>query len=218
MKREIIELRKCMADEGIDAYFVPSGDFHGSEYVNEFFRTREFLSGFTGSAGELIVTADGAWLWTDGRYFLQAADQLSGSGIELMKMGEEGVPKTHEFLLSLVEQSNKENPEKKYVIGFDGRVVTAAFGKTLKEKLGGDDHSVEFRLGQDLGGKVWQDRPAIRPTAVWELPLSSAGVDTKDKIAAIREKMKEEGRTVLSGKNRRSSAVPGRRYGVQRRV
>lgn len=193
MKKEIIELRKHMADEGIDAYFVPSGDFHGSEYVNEFFRTREFLSGFTGSAGELIITADGAWLWTDGRYFLQAADQLSGSGIELMRMGEEGVPKTYEFLLSLVEQSNKEHPEKKYVIGFDGRVVTASFGKTLKEKLGGDDHSVEFRLDQDLGGRVWKDRPAIRPSAVWELPVSSAGIDTKDKIAAIREKMKEEG-------------------------
>jgi hypothetical protein len=82
MKKEIISLRKLMAEEGIDAYFVPSGDFHGSEYVNAFFRTREFLSGFTGSAGELLVTAEGAWLWTDGRYFLQAAAQLAGSGIE----------------------------------------------------------------------------------------------------------------------------------------
>ena len=92
MKKEIIELKKTvMAEEGIDAYFVPSGDFHGSEYVNDYFRMRAFLSGFTGSAGELLVTGDGAWLWTDGRYFLQAASQLAGSGIELMKMGEEGV-------------------------------------------------------------------------------------------------------------------------------
>ena len=88
MKKEIVELRKLMASDGIDAYYVPSGDFHGSEYVNAFFRTRAFLSGFTGSAGDLLVTAGGAWLWTDGRYFLQAAKQLEGSGIELMKMGE----------------------------------------------------------------------------------------------------------------------------------
>ena len=66
MRKEIVELRKLMASDGIDAYYVPSGDFHGSEYVNAFFRTRAFLSGFTGSAGELLITADGAWLWTDG--------------------------------------------------------------------------------------------------------------------------------------------------------
>lgn len=193
MKKEIIALRQLMAEEGIDAYFVPSGDFHGSEYVNAFFRTREFLSGFTGSAGELIVTQNGAWLWTDGRYFLQAAAQLAGSGIELMKMGEEGVPKTDEFLLKLVEESNKENPEKKYIIGFDGRVVTSKFGKTLKEKLGGSDHNAGFRLDVDLGGKVWTDRPEIVPSCVWEMPLATAGLDTKDKIEAIRDKMKAEG-------------------------
>ena len=188
MKKEIVELRKLMEEEGMDAYFVPSGDFHNSEYVNAFFRTRAFLSGFTGSAGELLVTADGAWLWTDGRYFLQAARQLEGSGIELMKMGEEGVPTVAEFLLKLVDSAKKD-----YVIGFDGRVVSSRFAKVLTEKLSGSANKVIFNTGQDLGGKVWKDRPEIRPTKVWDLPVSSAGADTSDKIRAVRSEMKEAG-------------------------
>ncbi len=192
MKKEIVELRKIMAEEGIDAYFVPSGDFHGSEYVNEYFRMRAFLSGFTGSAGELLVTADGAWLWTDGRYFIQAARQLAGSGIELMKMGEEGVPSVIDFIQGLVETA-----DEKYVIGFDGRVVSSRFGKALEEKLGDSDREVIFSIDKDLGGMVWNDRPEIRPSCVWEMPLSAAGIDTADKIKAIREDMQKEGASHL---------------------
>lgn len=188
MKKEIVELRKLMAEEGMDAYFVPSGDFHNSEYVNAFFRMRAFLSGFTGSAGELLVTTDGAWLWTDGRYFLQAAKQLEGSGIELMKMGEEGVPAVADFLLELVDSADKE-----YVIGFDGRVVSSKFVKALTEKLDGSGNKAVFSTDKDLGGMVWNDRPAIRPTEVWDLPVSSAGIDSADKIKAVRTDMKSAG-------------------------
>ena len=185
MKKEIVELRKLMVEEGMDAYFVPSGDFHGSEYVNAFFRTRAFLSGFTGSAGELLVTADGAWLWTDGRYFLQAAKQLDGSGIELMKMGEEGVPPVDEFIQGLVDSTEKE-----YVIGFDGRVVSSGFSKGLAERLGKSDKNVCFRTEKDLGGVVWKDRPEIVPSRVWDLPVSSAGIDAADKIESVRAEMR----------------------------
>ena len=188
MKKEIVELRRLMAEEGIDAYFVPSGDFHGSEYVNSFFRMRAFLSGFTGSAGELLITADGAWLWTDGRYFLQAARQLEGSGIELMKMGEEGVPAIDDFIKDLVDSA-----EGDYVIGFDGRVVSAKFGKALAEKCRGCDKKVSFSIEKDLGGNVWKNRPEIRPSKVWELPLSSAGIDSADKIGAVRAEMMAAG-------------------------
>ena len=191
MKKEIVELRKLMASDGIDAYYVPSGDFHGSEYVNAFFRTRAFLSGFTGSAGDLLVTAAGAWLWTDGRYFLQAAKQLEGSGIELMKMGEEGVPAIEEFLIT--EAAKQDG----YVIGFDGRVVPSGFVKKLKEKLEEAGCKASFHTGKDLGGEVWKDRPQIRPSKAWELPLSSAGIDTADKIAAVREEMRKEGASHL---------------------
>ena len=197
MKREIVELRKLMASASIDAFYVPSGDFHGSEYVNAFFRTRAFLSGFTGSAGDLLVTADGAWLWTDGRYFLQAGMQLDGSGIELMKMGEEGVPTIEEFLIDAAKKHNEAYPCKEYVIGFDGRVVTAGFGNALRDKLAEAGCKVSFSTGEDLGGKVWKDRPEIKPTAVWELPLSSAGLDTADKIKAARAEMKKQGASHL---------------------
>lgn len=185
MKKEIIELRKLMAEEGIDAYYVPSGDFHGSEYVNAFFRTRAFLSGFTGSAGNLLVTQEGAWLWTDGRYFLQAGRQLEGSGIELMKMGEEGVPSESEFIKGLVDASDDE-----YVIGFDGRVVSSKFRKALSEKLSASDKRFSFSIDKDLGGIVWKDRPEIRPSKVWELPVSSAGIDTTEKLKAVRDEMR----------------------------
>lgn len=191
MKKEIIELRKLMAEEGIDAYFVPSGDFHGSEYVNAYFRTRAFLSGFTGSAGELLVTADGAWLWTDGRYFLQASRQLAGSGIELMKMGEEGVPVIDDFIKDLVDKA--DTSDREYVIGFDGRVVSSKFGKTLAEKLRESGKKAGFCLNKDLGGRVWKDRPEIIPSKVWDLPVSSAGIDASDKIEAVRSEMKTAG-------------------------
>ena len=188
MKKEIVELRVLMAEEGIDAYFVPSGDFHGSEYVNAYFRTRAFLSGFTGSAGELLVTADGAWLWTDGRYFLQASRQLEGSGIELMKMGEEGVPGINDFIRDLVDEADSE-----YVIGFDGRVVSSRFVKALSEKLESSDKKVSFSIEKDLGGKVWKNRPEVIPSKVWDLPVSSAGIDTTDKIEAVRTEMRKAG-------------------------
>lgn len=190
-RKQITELRAQMAARGICAYYVPSGDFHGSEYVNEYFRCRAYLSGFTGSAGELLVTADGAWLWTDGRYFLQASRQLAGSGIELMKMGEEGVPAIEDFLSELVSASEESAPGSSYVIGFDGRVVTSKFGRTLREKLSG--HDVKFMIDEDLAGEVWKDRPEIVPSIIWELPLKSAGRSTEEKIEAVRAEMKKAG-------------------------
>jgi len=197
MKKEISELRKLMLEEGMDAYYVPSGDFHGSEYVNAFFRTRAFLSGFTGSAGDLLVTAEGAWLWTDGRYFLQAAAQLEGSGIELMRMGNEGVPTIGDFLKDAALRINAEDPDSDYVIGFDGRVVPAGFVKDLSEKLSEAGCRTAFSTAKDLGGMVWKDRPAIIPSRAWELPLSSAGVDTSEKVKAVREEMRKQGATHL---------------------
>ena len=98
MRKEIAALRALMEERGIDVYIVPTCDFHGSEYINEYFSTRKFLSGFTGSAGTLVITKDDAKLWTDGRYFLQAGIQLDGSGIKLMKSGDPGVSTIEEYL------------------------------------------------------------------------------------------------------------------------
>lgn len=99
IKERVEKLRALMAQKNIDAYVIPTDDFHGSEDVGEYFRCRAFISGFTGSAGTVIVTKDKAGLWTDGRYFLQGAAQLAGSGIDLYKMGEPGVLTIEEFLL-----------------------------------------------------------------------------------------------------------------------
>ena len=98
IKERIAKLRELMERDGIDIYMVPTADFHNSEYVGEHFKARVFMSGFTGSAGTLVVTKDYAGLWTDGRYFLQAEQQLEGSGIELCRMFNPGVPTTTEFI------------------------------------------------------------------------------------------------------------------------
>ena len=98
MRKQIEDLRAKMREKKIDAYIIPTTDFHGSEYVNDYFKCREFVSGFTGSAGTLVVTADAAALWTDGRYFLQAERELAGSEIMLMREGEPDVPEITEWL------------------------------------------------------------------------------------------------------------------------
>ena len=118
-----------MNDAGMDYYVIPTDDFHASEYVGDYFQERKYVSGFTGSAGTLLVGKEFAGLWTDGRYFLQASVELDGSGIELMKMGVEGVPSLVEYL--------KNNLTKDSVLGFDGRCVSADFVAELKTAMNG---------------------------------------------------------------------------------
>ena len=117
----IAKLRSLMEEKGIDIYVVPTADFHQSEYVGEHFKARKFITGFSGSAGTAVITKTGAYLWTDGRYFIQAAKQLEGSTVELMKMGEPGVPTIHEFLVDTLPENG--------VLGFDGRVVSMGEGQ-----------------------------------------------------------------------------------------
>lgn len=150
------------------------------------------MSNLTGEAGDMIVTEDGAWLWTDGRYFLQAETQLAGTGIELMRMAEPGVPTIEEFLQKLVADHNNE-----YVIGFDGRVVPAAFGRSLEELFAADGINVSFKGDKDLVDEIWMTRPALEPSVIWELPMSSAGMKSEDKIAAVRAEMKAQGADYL---------------------
>ena len=104
MHKEIVDrlsaLRERMKSEGVEWYMITGTDAHLSEYVAPHWRTREFISAFTGSAGTVLVSLTGAWLWTDSRYFIQAASQIEGTGIELMRMGMEGVPELEDFILS----------------------------------------------------------------------------------------------------------------------
>lgn len=182
VKERLQALREQMRKRKIAAYIVPTEDFHGSEYVGDYFKTREYLSGFTGSAGTLLVMQERAFLWTDGRYFLQAETQLSGSGIELMKSGEPGVLSLAAFLGKELKRGD--------VIGFDGRTVTGAFVKELQEKTA--EKQVTFYGKKDLAGLVWENRPPMSAEPVWELLVSYAGLSREEKLAKVREKMEEE--------------------------
>lgn len=186
VKERLANLRKAMADKKIHCYIIPTSDYHNSEYVSEFFMARKYFSGFTGSAGTLVVWEDRAALFTDGRYFIQAAKELEGSGITLMKMGELGIPSLKAYLAK--ELSEGQN------IGFDGRVVTAgegtAYEKIAKEKKG------TVIWNQDLSGEAWEDRPALTATRAFVLEECYSGEGTGSKLSRLREKMKEEGAQV----------------------
>lgn len=180
MKKEVLELRDKMKENGIDVYYVPSGDYHSSEYVNDFFKAREFMSGLTGESGELIVNSEGAYLWTDGRYFLQAEQQLACSEIQLMRMAEPGVPTVEEFLIDLAKKGA-------YTLGFDGKVVPGYVGSDLQKKLGA--LGVTIKWDKDLVDEVWTTRPAIQPSEIYELPLSTTGKSAEEKIEDVRKEM-----------------------------
>lgn len=183
VREQITALRKEMKKANITAYMVPTSDFHGSEYVGEYFQGRAFLSGFTGSAGTLVVTQERAGLWTDGRYFLQAAEQLKGSGIDLFPLDQEGVPNVVEFLTDSLKSGDR--------LGFDGRVVYAREAEELSQKLEKKGVSICYQI--DLVDLIWEDRPPLSKEAVMILDIKYAGESREDKIAKIRQKMKMEG-------------------------
>ena len=181
VSQRLAALRSRMKQKGIDAYLIPTDDYHGSENVGDFFKCRSYLTGFTGSAGTAVVTADFAGLWTDGRYFIQAASQLAGSGFTLMKMGQEGVPSVEDYL----EKTLKDGQ----TLGFDGRTVTARSGEKLCGQLG--MKGVGIVSSCDLVGEIWEDRPALSCKSVWELDVIYAGYPRNEKIARIRKSLAE---------------------------
>lgn len=175
-------LRSLMDQKGIDACLVPTDDFHGSEYVGDFFKCRSYITGFTGSAGTALIMKESAALWTDGRYFLQAERQLKGSGITLMRMGTEGVPTVMEYL--------KENLPENSCLAFDGRTVSAGEGKAFADALA--EKNVRILWEEDPVGTIWTDRPALSCRKVWELSERFAGVSRADKLSLVRSAMEKE--------------------------
>lgn len=175
-------LRALMRGKGIDAYLVPTDDFHASEYVGDYFKCRKFITGFTGSAGTAVVMQDMAGLWTDGRYFIQAAQQLEGSSVQLFKMGEPGVPTIHEFLKKALKSGQ--------CLGFDGRTVSAKEAGELSDELA--EIGVSISRDEDLIGAIWKDRPALSCEPVKELEVCWAGKSRAEKCSEIRRAMKEK--------------------------
>ncbi|WP_343343928.1 aminopeptidase P family protein [Terrisporobacter petrolearius] len=178
-------LRKIMEDRNIDAYIIPSADNHQSEYVGEHFKSRQYISGFKGSAGTVVVTKEKAGLWTDGRYFIQAEKELAGSGIDLFKMGEEGVPTVNEFVIENIKTCGK--------LGFDGRLIAAGDGLELKEEL--EKKNVIIKYDEDLIDLIWEDRPALSEEKAFVLDVKYAGESFQSKINRIRNVMRENGAT-----------------------
>lgn len=184
--KRIKRLRKLMREGRIDAYLVPTSDYHESEYVGSHFSCREYITGFTGSAGTALIGRDWAGLWTDGRYFVQAASELEGSGVELMKIGEPGVPTIEEYLEKHLPQQG--------ILGFDGRVVSARMGEDLKKRL--ESRNVSFAYTEALIGEIWEERPGLSAEPVWVLEERYAGRPAAEKIAELRQEMKAVQATV----------------------
>lgn len=177
----IAQLRDLMKEQEISVYIVPTADDHASEYIGDYYKSRQFITGFTGSAGTAVITQEEVGLWTDGRYFVQAAKQIADSEVKLFPMGEPDVPTVKEYA--------KKHLPKGGNIGFDGTCMVAkdgeAFAQMTKEKGGC------IKADQDLIGKIWEQRPVLSSAPVWVLEQQYAGVSTSDKLSHIREKMQE---------------------------
>lgn len=180
IKERLMKLREEMNKEGMQAYIIPTSDFHETEYVSEYFAARKYMSGFTGSAGVLVVLLDKAGLWTDGRYFIQAANQLAGSGIDLMKQGQEDTPSIEEYIVTNLTQGS--------VVGFDGRVMNVNDANKYKQAF--MMHDIKMVTDKDLVGRIWDDRPALPCTQTFHYDEKYAGKSISEKLTQVREAMK----------------------------
>lgn len=191
VKERIEQLRALMREKGIEAYIVPSSDPHQSEYVAAHYTARTFITGFTGSAGTAVITLKDAGLWTDGRYFIQAENQLKGSGVTLYRMGEAGVPTIEAFL--------KDSLNKGAKVAFDGKVISVDYLRGLQKALESKEFS--YDVSEDLIDKVWKDRPEKPCTEVIIHDVKYAGQSREEKLAEVIKEMKAVGANhyVISG-------------------
>ena len=179
----IAKLRQEMKQRNISVYVIPTADFHESEYAGDYFKARKYMTGFTGSAGTAVITMKEAGLWTDGRYFVQAAQQLKGTTVELHRMGEPGV-------LTITEYIRKEL-ESGTFLGFDGRVINGNLGKAM-EKIAVEKGAF-ICAEEDLVDLIWEDRPALSCKPVFLFEEAYAGKSTEEKIREVRKIMEEKG-------------------------
>ena len=177
INERLAALRQGMEAAGIDWYVVPSGDCHGSEYLSDYFRAMRFISGFTGSAGTVLVGKQTALLWTDGRYFIQAERELAGSEFQLMRMAQAGVPTVPEYLKAELKDGE--------TLGFDGRMTTVRLAEEWEKALAGKN--VSLAADQDLLGAVWTDRPAQVFSTPFLLDLAYVGKSAKEKILSAKQ-------------------------------
>ena len=182
----LLKIRRRMMERGIDLLIVPTADFHESEYVADYFKTRAWLTGFSGSQGVAVVTLGEAGLWTDGRYFIQAEREIAETGFRLFRMGMEGVPTVNEFVRDRLTEGGR--------VGFDGRTVNAAWGLKLKEIV--DEKNGKLITDTDLFAGLWEDRPALPCEPVWILSEKYAGESIAEKLGRVRAEMEKTGTAV----------------------
>jgi Xaa-Pro aminopeptidase len=175
-------LRSFLKQKDIKAFIVPSTDPHMSEYVAPHWEARQWISGFTGSAGTIVITETEAGLWTDSRYFLQAAEQLQGTGIELYKEKTVSTPTVAEFLKAKLTKGD--------AVGVDGQVFSLSAAKSLQQEL--SEKGIELKITSDPFYTIWEDRPPIPLSPVFILPLKYTGESCQEKVDRIRKKMKSD--------------------------
>ena len=184
---KITALRGFMSQNGIAAFIVPSTDPHSGEYVPAHWESRKWLSGFSGSAGTVVVTKDNAGLWTDSRYFIQAEEQLEGTGIQLFKDRLPETPSVSEWLGSVLNEGEK--------VGIDGWVNSMQEAAGLRKEL--QTYGLELTLVEDPFQYIWNDRPSLPQTPVFIHGLEYAGVSCSEKISKIKEAIKSNGATSI---------------------
>ncbi|TCZ78119.1 aminopeptidase P family protein [Paenibacillus albiflavus] len=183
IRDRVEKLRQLMKENRMDAYIIPSFDAHQSEYVAEHWKCRQWISGFTGSAGTVVITLEDAGLWTDGRYYIQAEKQLESSGIRLFRMMDPGVQFYTEWLADILNEGS--------IVGFDGNVFSMNMVKKMEEDL--TAKRIELKMNQDFIGDLWEDRPEIPKGSIFTHDVKYAGKSRIEKLNEVREEMKNIG-------------------------
>ncbi|MEK4425018.1 aminopeptidase P family protein [Solibacillus sp. FSL K6-1523] len=183
IKGRVEKLRQLMKESQMDAYIIPSFDAHQSEYVAEHWKSRQWISGFTGSAGTVVITLEDAGLWTDGRYYIQAEKQLAGSGIRLFKMVDPGGPFYSEWLADVLNEGS--------VVGFDGNVFSTSLVRRMEKDLQAKD--IQLKMDRDLINVLWEERPEIPKEPLFTHDVKFAGKSRVEKLNEVREEMKDKG-------------------------
>ncbi len=182
-ENKLSNLRKLMNKHNFDAYIIPVTDPHLGEYIPAHWRCIAWFSGFTGSAGTIVITNDFAGLWTDSRYFLQAEEQLRNTGIELVKLK---IPHSPEYIDWL-----KEKLKDGSTIGFDSKVVSIGLTGKFENFL--ENKNIQINTSKDLVGEIWQNRPPLPDSKIFDFNVKFSGVSREKKSDNVKQRMKEEG-------------------------
>ncbi|MFB7142540.1 aminopeptidase P family protein [Gottfriedia sp. NPDC056225] len=183
IRDRVEKLRQLMKENQVDAYIIPSFDAHQSEYVAEHWKCRQWISGFTGSAGTVVITLEDAGLWTDGRYYIQAEKQLENSGIRLFRMMDPEVPFYTEWLADILKEGS--------IVGFDGNVFSINMVKKMEKDL--KAKRIVLKMNQDFIDGIWAGRPEIPKGQIFTHDVKYAGKSRVEKLNEVREEMKNKG-------------------------